>query len=338
MTLARTSNHEPCQSRPRCSGPRLAVPIVIFYILKIRLRRVPVSTVIFWRQIFDEKQPRSHLAAAAAPALAAGADSLFLLLLVFALAEPFFDWEVLQARRLVLVVDNSASMNATDVGPDAGWPQAKEHGQRIIDGLRFRDEMADRRRRHAAAGRLRPDRPPATLHDALDGIAADRRPDPRGPRPSRWPAGSSPSRATARTAEVIVAHRRLLREGAGASSRRRTTCSSSPSASARGNVGITRFQVRRSLLDPIGYEILVRGRQRLRRAGRVPARDRPRTATAGRRRAAEAGSRTSTWSQVIEKTSAEGGRLDGAKAADHADALAADNKAVALLPRRERSR
>ena len=37
----------------------LAVPIVIFYILKIRLRRVPVSTVIFWRQIFEEKKPRS---------------------------------------------------------------------------------------------------------------------------------------------------------------------------------------------------------------------------------------------------------------------------------------
>ena len=37
----------------------LVVPIVIFYILKIRLKRVPVSTVIFWQQIFDEKKPRS---------------------------------------------------------------------------------------------------------------------------------------------------------------------------------------------------------------------------------------------------------------------------------------
>ena len=37
----------------------LAIPIVIFYILKIRLRQVPVSTTIFWQQIYDEKQPRS---------------------------------------------------------------------------------------------------------------------------------------------------------------------------------------------------------------------------------------------------------------------------------------
>ena len=37
----------------------LVIPVVVFYILKIRLKRVPVSTVIFWRQIFDEKRTRS---------------------------------------------------------------------------------------------------------------------------------------------------------------------------------------------------------------------------------------------------------------------------------------
>lgn len=35
------------------------VPVVVFYILKIRMRRVPVSTVLFWRQIFEDKRPRS---------------------------------------------------------------------------------------------------------------------------------------------------------------------------------------------------------------------------------------------------------------------------------------
>ena len=37
----------------------LAIPIIGFYILKIRLRQVPVSTTIFWQQIYDEKKPRS---------------------------------------------------------------------------------------------------------------------------------------------------------------------------------------------------------------------------------------------------------------------------------------
>src|SRR3954469_2890431 len=118
----------------------LAVPIVVFYILKIRLRRVPVSTTIFWQQIYDEKRPRSlwqilrHL-------LSLLIQILWLLLLVFALAEPFFTWEILQARRLILVVDNSASMRATDVSPTR-LDVARQLGRQIVSGLRFRDEMA----------------------------------------------------------------------------------------------------------------------------------------------------------------------------------------------------
>ena len=78
----------------------LAVPIVVFYILKLRLRRVPVSTVIFWRQIFEEKKPRSlwqrlrHL-------ISLLVQLALLLLLVGALAEPFFAWEANEAKRIV---------------------------------------------------------------------------------------------------------------------------------------------------------------------------------------------------------------------------------------------
>ena len=94
----------------------LAVPLVVFYVLKFRLRRVPVSTVLFWRQIFDEKKPQSiwqrlrHL-------LSLLVQLLLLSLLVFSLAEPFATSDSTNARRLVLVIDNSASMNATDVEP-----------------------------------------------------------------------------------------------------------------------------------------------------------------------------------------------------------------------------
>src|SRR5438552_8403272 len=108
----------------------LAVPIVVFYILKIRLRRVPVSTTLFWRQIFEEKQPRSiwqHLRHLLSLLL----QLLFLCLLVFALTEPFFHWEALEARRVVLVIDNSASMNATDAAPTR-LGRAKELGQQVL--------------------------------------------------------------------------------------------------------------------------------------------------------------------------------------------------------------
>src|SRR5271165_7340553 len=118
----------------------LVVPIVVFYILKIRLKRVPVSTVLFWQQIFDEKKPRSiwqrlrHL-------LSLLVQLAFIGLLVAALVEPFFHWEILSGQRVILVLDNSASMNATDVALSR-LARAKEEAQRVIGGLRFRDEMA----------------------------------------------------------------------------------------------------------------------------------------------------------------------------------------------------
>src|SRR6516165_6960040 len=89
----------------------LVIPVVVFYVLKIRLKRVPVSTVIFWRQIFDEKKPRSlwqrlrHL-------ISLLIQLLLLALLVGALTEPFLASEARHARRIILVIDNSASMNA----------------------------------------------------------------------------------------------------------------------------------------------------------------------------------------------------------------------------------
>ena len=78
----------------------LAVPIIVFYILKIRLRRVPVSTLMFWQQIFEEKKPRSiwqrlrHL-------LSLLLQLAFLGFLVFALADPIFRWQQARARRVV---------------------------------------------------------------------------------------------------------------------------------------------------------------------------------------------------------------------------------------------
>src|SRR5262245_35420008 len=93
-----------------------AVPIIVFDILKIRLRRQPVSTNLFWKQIYDEKPPRSiwqylrHL-------LSLLLQLLVLALLVLAIADPYLPWEVLQARRIAVVIDRSASMKAADITP-----------------------------------------------------------------------------------------------------------------------------------------------------------------------------------------------------------------------------
>src|SRR5687767_9182003 len=118
----------------------LAIPIVIFYILKIRLRQVPVSTTIFWQQIYDEKSPRS-LWQQLRHWLSLLVQIVWLMLLVLALAEPFLLSAAWRARRTVLVIDNSASMNATDVGPTR-LAAARTAASNYVASLRFGDEMA----------------------------------------------------------------------------------------------------------------------------------------------------------------------------------------------------
>lgn len=301
----------------------LAIPIVIFYILKIRLRRVPVATTIFWRQIFDEKQPRSiwqhlrHL-------LSLLVQITLLLLLVFALAQPLFDWELDQSRRVVLVLDNSASMRAVD---DTGerFEQAKEIAHQLVRRLRFRDEMAivvAGAEPQVVCGMTGHER---TLADAVDAIGLS----------------DGPTRVT----EAVELGRRLIgdsesgsvvvvSDGAFANA---TELASADDVELHrvgqsiSNVGITNLQVRRSLLDPLGYEILLEVRnaseEEVECRLEVDLNDQPidvlpLTLAPGQ-----------VWSQTIEKTSADGGRLVARINRD--DALATDNTAWALLPKRE---
>jgi hypothetical protein len=305
----------------------LVIPIVIFYILKIRLRRVPVSTILFWRQIFEEKKPRSlwqrlrHL-------ISLLVQLAFLALLIGALAQPFFAWEIDAARRVVLVIDNSASMNAVDVEPSR-LARAKELGQRVIDGLRARDEMAiiaAGTQPQVVCGLTGHQR---TLHEHLAAV----------------PASDGPTRL----AESVALAGRLVNDDKGEQKHVQVIvltdgCAKDFAEIAKmdhvqivgvgqhtGNVGITAFQARRSLLDPIGYEILAEvvnySDDEVECRFEIDLNGDPIEVVPLKLAANE------KWSKVLEKTSAEGGLLTARINRD--DALAADNRAVALLPHRE---
>jgi von Willebrand factor type A domain/Aerotolerance regulator N-terminal len=310
----------------------LAIPIVIFYILKIRMRRVPVSTTLFWRQIFEEKQPRSiwqklrHM-------LSLLVQLAFLLLVVLALSEPIFKWEIQEARKLVLVVDNSASMNASDVAPAASrLAKAKEDALALIDGLRFRDEMAIIAAGTQPTVRCGMTGHQGTLREKLKEIA--------------------PTDGPTRVKEAVELGRRLLADQGDAKAKGQSSVIVltdggfddaaklaeggdlkviGVGSNKTGNVGISKFQVRRSLIDPIGYQILVEV---------VNASD----ATVETRLEIDLDDGAvdvvplklepgKPYRKVFEKTSADGGRL--VARIDRPDALPADNRAWAILPRRD---
>ena len=238
----------------------LAVPLVVFYVLKIRLKRVPVSTVLFWRQIFDEKKPRSlwqrlrHLVSLLV-------QLILLALIVSALTEPFFSGESLNRRRVVLVLDTSASMSATDVTPNR-FAAARQKAHEVIRGLRFRDEMAiveagvQPRVACGLTGHAR------TVRESLDAI--------------------QPADGPATLTDAVALARRLAEDGGGAETRvvvvtdgggdqlpkllaeeekkpadKRLNLTILRVGDKAANVGVTRLQVRRSPVDPVGYETLM---------------------------------------------------------------------------------
>lgn len=315
----------------------LVVPVVVFYVLKIRLKRVPVSTVIFWRQIFDEKKPRSlwqklrHLVSLLV-------QLLLVALLVAALTEPFLASEAKNARRVILVIDNSASMNASDVEPSR-LAKAKEEAHQLIRGLRARDEMAI-----VAAGtqprvvcgltghqktlrkfldEIGPTDGPTKLSDALAlarRLVAEAQADGRECRIVVVTDGCAEDAARMSVDEGV----RFLTVGA-----------------KTANVGITRFQVRRSTIDPIGYEILAE----VTNFSDEPAAD-FRFAIMLNGQVLDVITMklapNERWVKLIESTTADGGLLTAELVVKgekedrpYPDALAADNKAIAVLPRRD---
>ncbi|MDR1383845.1 MAG: VWA domain-containing protein [Planctomycetaceae bacterium] len=110
----------------------LALPIILFYILKVRLRQESVSTILFWQQVFEERRTRSlwrrlrHL-------LSLIVSLLFLSLLVAALLHPVFKSQGRESRT-VIIVDNSASMNAKESASATRLDLAKAELLRYIAG------------------------------------------------------------------------------------------------------------------------------------------------------------------------------------------------------------
>jgi von Willebrand factor type A domain/Aerotolerance regulator N-terminal len=325
----------------------LAVPVVVFYILKIRLKRVPVSTVIFWRQIFDEKKPRSlwqklrHLASLLVQLLLLG-------LLVAALAEPYFSWEATSKRRIILVLDNSAGMKSNETAPTR-WDKAKEEAVAVVQGLRFRDEMAI-----VAAGT----QPRVvcgltghqkTLRETIEATPATDGPGKLADAIAMARRLVSREQAEGESRIVVVTDAagpdlaKVLAEEEKKPEADRAKLTIIKVGAPAANVGITQFQVRRSTVDPIGYEILVEivnasdAESPEFRFELTLNDDRPIDVVPLKLKPGE------TWTKTNNYTTADGGQLKGRltvkgeKGSEPlADALAADNAALALLPSREK--
>ena len=228
----------------------LAIPIILFYILKIRLRQEPVSTTIFWQQVFEEKRTRSfwrqlrHL-------ISLLLSLLFLMLLVGAVLNLTPSWQAKPAR-CVIVVDNSASMNAL-VGPgrSSRLEQAKNELHRLLE----KTDVARQTALLTAGG------PPQIVVGFTDHLGTLRRGVDSIPG-TDYPTSLSEAIRLARQLVASEDNSTILVYTDGGTSdlaelEALPEVSFFPVGLPIDNLAVTRFQPRRSLGDAVGYEVLV---------------------------------------------------------------------------------
>lgn len=93
----------------------LAIPIFLLYMLRLRRTDMPISSTFLWQQLIRDREanaPWQRLR----PNLLMLLQLLILAALVLALARPFAEVDTLTTGRIVLLLDASASMTATDMG------------------------------------------------------------------------------------------------------------------------------------------------------------------------------------------------------------------------------
>ena len=320
----------------------LAIPIVALYILRLRRRREPVSTLMFWEELFRERQTTSlfqrlkHL-------LSLLLQLLFLTLLVLSIARPQFAFITKSARQLVLIIDQSASMNAIEEDTDGRTrlAVAKESALRTIDGLRFMDEMTvisshtrpiihipftnHQKSLREAIHTIQPTDISTNLEPAYDlaDTIAQTKPNPEIVIFSDFQSiseellaklKSKPKQGTDAEKSDNEVKRHLIRIG-----------------KANDNVGITRFRVRKSLVNAFDYQTLLRVVNASEEEKQFNVElyfnenlfdVRPYTLSPGESK-----------SEIFSNFAFEGGKLKAVL--DVQDALASDNIAYATLPKRD---
>src|SRR5216117_2882045 len=94
----------------------LSVPLVLLYFLKVRRRERTVSSLLLWSTALRDREASTFFQRLQRDPLLM-LQLLALLALAFALARPAVTVMGHGAKRIVVVLDTSASMKATDASP-----------------------------------------------------------------------------------------------------------------------------------------------------------------------------------------------------------------------------
>ena len=228
--------------------------VVVFYVLKLRRRPVAVPFARIWARILRDKEA-THLFSQLKRLLSLLLQLALLTLLLVALGDPRLSAATLEGRNIVVLVDTSASMKATDVEPTR-LAAAREKVRELTAGLANADRMLIARMDAVVAPLTTMTDDIASLDAALDHLeATDTRADLE--RGLRFALDSL--LGLSRPEIVLVgdgAYGNL--EGlAGRVDLGEVPVSFVPVGQQSRNVAISQFSVRRYPLDKSRYEVML---------------------------------------------------------------------------------
>jgi hypothetical protein len=115
-------------------GLLIALPIILLYMLRLRRREVVISSTFLWQQVLQDREANTPWQRLRRNALLL-LQLLILALMVLALARPFVTVPAYTAGRTAVLIDASASMNATDPGDFTRFAAAQARALDLISTL-----------------------------------------------------------------------------------------------------------------------------------------------------------------------------------------------------------
>jgi hypothetical protein len=109
-----------------------AVSVISMYFLKLRHRRVLISSSILWRRVLDERQSHS-LWEKLRKIISAAIAVTIALLIALSLARPEIESLTGKNERVVIVIDTSPTMNTETSAGMTRWQRAVEEAKGLLD-------------------------------------------------------------------------------------------------------------------------------------------------------------------------------------------------------------
>ena len=111
----------------------LAIPIILLYMLKFQRQKVEISSILLWQMVLEDRQANRPWQKLKRNLLLI-VQLIILAALVFALIQPAIPGDAISNAQVILILDATASMQASDVSPSR-FESAKEELLKIINDL-----------------------------------------------------------------------------------------------------------------------------------------------------------------------------------------------------------